>query len=332
MFCGVVAAVVVAVDVGRGVRGTLVQLMVALVLALALDRVVGAVQRRLRLGRGAAVALVVGVSATLTAGALVLLARAMVRQATQGSLDAGAVAADLEETPVVGELVRRYEVSERVQSWLGGLPERLDSGLGAIGGTVRLLLDAVTGAALTFLLVVLLLLEGPQLVAAAHRRLPPARRELASRLGSSLYVAIGRYAVGSLALAMLAGSAALAIGLALGVPLAVAAGLWALLWNFVPQLGGIVGGGALVVLAATRSVGTALVALALWLAYSQLENRLVQPVVIGRAVQLSPMTTMLGALGGAAVAGLVGAVLAVPLAAAAKVAYTELRPRSVPLP
>nr|WP_269204569.1 AI-2E family transporter [Motilibacter deserti] len=332
MLCGVVVAVVVAVDVGRGVRGTLVQLLVALVLALALDRVVRAAQRRLHLGRGAAVAVVVGAAAALTLGALTLLARAMVRQATQGSLDASAVAADLEEAPVVGELLRRYEVADRVQAWLAGLPDRLDADLGAIGGTVRLMLDAATGATLTFLLVVLLLLEGPRLVGAARLALPPERREVAARLGASLYVAIGRYAVGSLLLALLAGSAALAIGLALSVPLAVAAGLWALLWNFVPQLGGIVGGAALVVLAATRSVGTALLALALWLAYSQLENRLVQPIIIGRAVQLSPMTTMLGALGGAAVAGLVGAVLAVPLAAAAKVAYAELRPRAAPLP
>jgi putative heme transporter len=63
----------------------------------------------------------------------------------------------------------------------------------------------------------------------------------------------------------------------------------------------------------------------IWLVYMQLENRVVQPVVVGRAVQLSPLTTMVVALLGVAVAGLAGAVLAIPLVAAVNAARLELR-------
>jgi predicted PurR-regulated permease PerM len=145
-------------------------------------------------------------------------------------------------------------------------------------------------------------------------------------VGRSVYVVIGRYAVGSLLLAVVAGCAAFGIGLALSVPLVALAALWAFLWNFVPQLGGIVGGSMLVALALTTGLGPALVATVVWLLYVQVENRVVQPVVVGRAVQLSPLTTMVVALVGVAAAGLLGAVLAIPVAAAVNAARLELRP------
>jgi predicted PurR-regulated permease PerM len=327
----VAVAAAVVVNVGRQAYGTLVQLVIAGVLALALDRVVSVVQRAFRVGRAAAVALVVGIAGVAGLALGAVTARALVAQARSGALDSSAVAAEIAKVPFVGATLERQGVPERAERWLQDLPEHLGSGQFGVTGSLRLLGSMTLSAALTALLVVLLLLEGPRLVAAACAAIPEARRDLAIRVGKGLYVAVGRYAAGSVFLALLAGSAALAIGLALGVPVVLAAGIWAALWNFVPQLGGTVGGAGLVALAATRGVGTAALALALWLVYSQLENRIVQPIIIGRAVKLTPLATMVAALGGAAVAGLVGAVLAVPLVAAVVVVRTELTaPRTLP--
>jgi predicted PurR-regulated permease PerM len=85
-----------------------------------------------------------------------------------------------------------------------------------------------------------------------------------------------------------------------------------------------------VLLALTVGPAPAAVALIAWLVYTQVENRVVQPVVVGRAVQLTPLTTMVVALIGVAVAGLLGAVLAVPLVAAVKAARLELRSQGSP--
>jgi predicted PurR-regulated permease PerM len=325
----VCVAAVVLVDVGTSAWGSLVQVLVAMVLALALDRLVRGVERGLHLPRGAAVAVVVGAAGAAGLAFATVVARALVQQARSGVLDSTFVADQLADAPFVGDALQREDIPARAERWLQTLPEQLGSGAIGVTGTLRVLANMAISTTFVALLVVLLLLEGPRLLAFVRQAIPERQRELAERIGDGLYVAVGRYAAGSVLLAVMAGTAALAIGLALEVPVAIVAGLWALVWNFVPQLGGTVGGAGLVLLAATRSLGTAALALVLWLIYSQVENRVVQPIIIGRAVSLSPLTTMVGALSGAAVAGLVGAVLAVPLIAAAAVVRRELGKRRV---
>jgi predicted PurR-regulated permease PerM len=315
---------VVLLDLARAVDDTVVHLVLAVVLALALDRVVGLVERWTALPRVWAVVAVVTAAVAAVAGVVAVLAPAVVAQGERLRDDGPAVLDDLVRLPVVGRSLQENDVPAQAQRWLETAPERLTR-LDELLFTAQVAALQAVGVLETLLLLALLLAEGPSLVRSGRRLLPPAWQPTARRLGTTVYVVVGRYAVGSVLLAVLAGLAAFVIGLALDVPLAAVAALWAFLWNFVPQLGGVVGGAALVLLALTVGPGSAAVALTAWLVYTQLENRLVQPVVVGRAVQLTPLTTMVVALVGVAVAGLLGAVLAVPLVAAVKAARLELR-------
>jgi predicted PurR-regulated permease PerM len=327
---GLLVAVVVVYDLARSVDGTVVHVLLAVVGALALDRVVGAVERWTRLARTGAVTVVVTVTVALLAGIALLLVPAVVEQGGRVGDDAPAVIDDLVHLPVIGSALDENAVPEQAQRWLDEFPDRFASDAGALLGTVQTAATQVAGAVETLLLLVLLLVEGPALVGAVRQLLPGAWQSTGDRLARSVYVVIGRYAVGSVLLAVIAGVAAFLIGLAFGVPLVALAALWAFLWNFVPQLGGIVGGAGLVLLALTESLSTALVVMVVWVVYVQVENRVVQPVVVGRAVQLSPLTTMVVALLGVATAGLLGAVLAIPVVAAANAARVELRRDRVP--
>ena len=326
LVAALLAGAVVLVDLARAVDDTVVHVVLALVLALALDRVVGLVERLTGLRRAPAVLAVVAVVVAVVAGTVALLAPAVVEQGERVRDDAPAVLDDLVRLPVVGRSLQENDVPAQVSRWLDGAGERFTS-LDELLGTAQVAALQLAGVLETLLLLVLLLAEGPSLVRSGLRLLPPAWQPTVRRLGLTVSVVVGRYAVGSALLALLAGLAAFVIGLVLEVPLAVAAALWAFLWNFVPQLGGVVGGAVLVLLALTAGPGSAAVALLAWLVYTQLENRLVQPVVVGRAVQLTPLTTMVVALVGVAVAGLLGAVLAVPLVAAVKAARIELQTR-----
>ncbi|MFP5322988.1 MAG: AI-2E family transporter, partial [Acidimicrobiia bacterium] len=109
--------------------------------------------------------------------------------------------------------------------------------------------------------------------------------------------------------------------LALGVPLAPLAGLWSMLTNLIPQIGGFLGGSFLVALALTEGPATAAIALVVFMVYQNLENNVIQPAVVGKAVDLTPPTTMLAALLGGAVAGVPGALVATPIVGAAKVLF-----------
>jgi predicted PurR-regulated permease PerM len=158
-----------------------------------------------------------------------------------------------------------------------------------------------------------------------RRTVPVARREQAQRISDLAYDVVGRYVAGSVLVAVIAGLFVLVVGLALGVPLTPLVAVWVMVFDLVPQIGGAAGGIPFVLLAFTVSAATGFAAAVLFVLYLQLENHVISPLVVGRTVKLSPPATMTAALVGVSAAGVVGALVAVPLVGAAKVAYHELR-------
>jgi predicted PurR-regulated permease PerM len=98
------------------------------------------------------------------------------------------------------------------------------------------------------------------------------------------------------------------------------------LFDLVPQIGGAAGGVPFVLLGFTRSATTGVICAVFFVLYLQFENHVLSPLIVGRSVKLSPPATMTAALVGVSAGGVVGALVAVPVVAAAKAAYLELRP------
>ena len=147
-----------------------------------------------------------------------------------------------------------------------------------------------------------------------------------------IYRTLGRYFGGSVTVAILMGLYVLALGLVLGIPLVPVAAVWAMLTDLIPQVGGFLGGSFLVLLALTEGVPTALVAAVAFVLYMNFENHVIQPAIVGRAVNLTAPTTMVAAFVGGAVAGVPGALVATPLIGAAKAIYLEARGLAKPEP
>ena len=91
--------------------------------------------------------------------------------------------------------------------------------------------------------------------------------------------------------------------LALGVPLAPLIGVWVAMTNLIPQIGGLLGAVPFVLLGLTQGAGTGVACLAIFLVYQNIENHVIQPVIVGRAVKLSPPATMVAALVGVSAGG-----------------------------
>jgi predicted PurR-regulated permease PerM len=145
------------------------------------------------------------------------------------------------------------------------------------------------------------------------------------RLGRLAYATVARYIAGSLLVAAVAGVATLVAGLLLRVPLTPLIAVWVAIFDLVPQIGGAAGGIPFVLLGLTRGAGTAAACAVFFILYLQFENHVLSPLIVGRAVKLSPPATMTAALVGVSAGGVVGALLAVPVVAAAKAVYVELR-------
>ena len=122
----------------------------------------------------------------------------------------------------------------------------------------------------------------------------------------------------------------LTAALLLGIPLAPVLALWALAWNFVPQIGGFMGGAPFVLLAFGEGATTGVIAFVIFIVYQNIENHLIQPAVIGRSIDLPPWVALVAALVGASIGGLLGAVLAVPFVGAVKVMVAEWRREDFP--
>ncbi len=317
---GILVALGVQAVFGAAPR-QLTALGVGIMLALALDPVVRAVQRRFNCSRAIGT-LVVGLLATVVFTALIVfLGPHAARQATKFAEELPATVESLYSWPIIGERLEDADASQTVSDFVAELPNRIDAdSISEIAGDV---LSGVGAALLVLITAVSILLDGEAMVARVRRLIPPSQRETADHVGGIVYRSIARYFAGSVLVAVLNGTVILTVGLALGVPLAPLAAVWAAITNLIPQIGGFLGGSFFVLLATTQSPVKGVIALAFFLAYQQLENHVIQPSVIGRAVHLTPPTTMLAALIGGATAGVPGALVATPLIGAAKSVWLD---------
>ena len=210
----------------------------------------------------------------------------------------------------------------QAEEFIDDLPSRFDTD--SISELASRLLGGLGAALLVLVTTVAVLLDGDAIVRRARRLVPPDRRERADDVGRIVYRSVARYFAGSLTVALLNGTVILTAGLILGVPLAPLAAIWAAITNLIPQIGGLLGGAFFVLLAFSQGPLTGVIALAVFLGYQQLENHIIQPTIIGRAVHLSPPTTMLAALIGGAAAGVPGALVATPLLGAVKSVWLDV--------
>jgi predicted PurR-regulated permease PerM len=309
----------------HGATRSLTWIGLGTLLALALDPLVSRLQARVGDRRRVAVAVVLA-GFLLAVGLLVaLFGPPAARQARDLGEDLPGVVADLETLPFIGDDIAKNHVSDKVERFINDLPQRLAGDTTPIENAGRSVAGGALAATATILAAITLLLDGERLLGRLRRLVPERHRVTADRIGRLAYRSIGQYFAGSVLVAIIAGVAVTSVGLVLGVPLAPLAGAWVAVFDLVPQIGGAVGGVPFVLLGFTHSATTGIICAVFFVLYLQFENNLLSPLIVGRKVDLSPPATMTAALVGVSAAGVVGALVAVPLLGAAKAVYVELR-------
>ena len=325
---GVLAALALIAFVRTAPAG-LTAVVLGVVLALALDPVLRATQRRLRCSRAGGTIIVGAALAAVLAIIVLLLGPQAVSQANQFADELPATIAAFYDWPIVGNWLENIDATGRVDQFVADLPDRIDAD--AISNVANEVGGRVATTLLVLITAMAIMFDGEAMVARARRLFRPAERERADGVGRIVYRSIARYFAGSVTVALLDGLVVLAVALALGLPLAPLAAIWAAITNLIPQIGGFLGGSFLVLLALTEGPVQGLIALVVFLAYQQIENNIIQPTIIGSAVDLSPPTTMLAALIGGAAAGVPGALIATPLVGAVKSVWSDTTGRSTHL-
>ncbi len=307
----------------RAAPSSLTKVAVGILLAAALDPLVVRARRTLKWTRTAAVALVAAGLATAFAAIAVLLAPPAISQAQELTTELPETVERTYSWPLIGSRLAEIEAAEEVERVIDELPGRIDDA--TLGAAAEAVLGGAQTLSLILITAIAVMVDGETLVARGRRLISPGRRDGADEIGRIVYRTVGNYFAGSLLVATINGLVILTTGLVLGVPLTPLAAIWATLTNLIPQIGGLLGGSFFVILAVTEGPLVGLIALGVFLLYQQVENNVVQPAVVGKAVNLLPPTTMLAALIGGAAAGVPGALAATPLVGTVKAIYLELR-------
>ena len=216
----------------------------------------------------------------------------------------------------LGRFADRYDIVERVRAEVqeGGASRLLGfsgTALAITKGIITLIVATVTIAFMTFFM----LLEGPAWMERFYGLLPDDSRDRWREVGNRIYRTVGGYVTGNLLISVIAGVASTVLLLILDVPYAVALGLLVAILDLIPLAGATIAAFVLTAVAAIDGGWVpGLIVLAYMIAYQQIENHFIQPVVYSRTVQLSPLAILIAVLIGAELAGVVGALAAIPVA------------------
>jgi predicted PurR-regulated permease PerM len=307
------------------VRGPLTWVVIGLLIAVALNPVVDRIAARLHVPRGVAVAIVLLVTGVALVLMVVGLAPRAVDKAREFTDDLPKIVDGLRDLPFIGDRIAP-DTGDRLTRWLEDLPDRLGTDEGALARGFQTISDGLVVAGEILLVTIVTLIDGRRLGRWARAQLPEERQAEATSFATIASDIVGRYFAGSLIIAVLNGTFIFIIGLALGVPLAPFVAVWAMVTNLIPQIGGFLGGSVFVLLGVTQGVGPGLACLAWFLFYQQLENHVLQPAIVGEAVDISPAGTMLAALVGGAALGVPGAMVAIPFVGTIKAIYLARHP------
>jgi predicted PurR-regulated permease PerM len=210
-----------------------------------------------------------------------------------------------------------------VRPQLDALPSQLAGSIGSLNTVTTGTLGVLTGLGSVAVLSFFFLHDGARLVEGGLSLLPEARRPLARRVLDDSEAAISGYIRGNLAISAIAGVSALVGMLVLGIPYAVPLSLLLAVLDLVPMVGATLGAIPVILAALTVSPVDAVIMVAYIVVYQQIESNVLNPLIYGRSDQLPPLIVFLAFLVGSLLFGILGALIAIPVANIVRIGIRE---------
>ena len=288
-------------------RSELVLIGLALFLALGAEPLVSWLIRH-RWPRWLGVAAVVAVGLAAATGFVLLVGPVLADQAAQAP---AYLQATQDRGTLIGSLNARF-----------GLQEYLTGGQAFTAG--RTVFGALGSAVVVVVLAVYLLGDMPRIRRTAYRFVPASRRPRAVLLGDAIAQRVGGYVLGTVLVALVAGLSSLVVFLALGVPYPFLLATVVAVLDLVPVAGSVTAGVLTSLVAFTVSGTVGWTVVGFFVLYRFLEDYLIYPGIVGRVVQVPALLTLVAVLLGAALYGIVGILIAIPIAAAVHLLLHEI--------
>lgn len=305
------------------ISGILVLLVLAMFLAIGLNPAVEFFMRR-GMRRAFALVLVLVVVLGVLAGFVMTIAPVITEQVQQLIQNAPDWLRQLRRNGQVQDLDDRFNVIDKVTEYVsnGDFTSRIAGGALGVGLKV---LSTLANSLIVLVLMIYFLASLPSIKHAAYSLAPASKRARVSGLGDRIIRSTGAYVSGAFLVAVCAGISTLIFSFVIGLGnYALALAFVVGLLSLIPVVGAFVSGGIMTLLALTVSPGTALITLIYYVVYQQLESYLIYPRIMQRSVDVPGVVTVVAALVGGSLMGIVGALLGVPVAAALLMLHREV--------
>jgi predicted PurR-regulated permease PerM len=301
-------------------------IIISLFLAAGLNPAVLFFQNR-GLKRGASVGAVMGLVLLFVATFIAIAAPPLIDQGNQLVNNAPQLVKDLNNNAFINDLNNRYGVIDSLQTRVDSVIKDGQFAITAFGGVIGVGKAVVSGLVSTFTILVLtlyFLAALPQVVQISLRFVPATRRDRVSKLSNAIIARVGSFVGGQGIIAILAALFILIMGLIIGMPYTAPLAMVVLVCGFIPLVGHFIGMSIVTVVSLTDSLTTAAIALGAYILYVQIENYVITPRIMRKSLAIPGLVTIIAALLGASLLGLVGGLLAVPIAAAVLLILDEV--------
>ena len=221
----------------------------------------------------------------------------------------------------LGRLNVKYHVEQRLSHLLA---TRGSSLVGGVLGAGALVLGALASTLAVIVLVVYFLAGMPRIKLFVYRLAPHSRRARVILIGDEIFTKVGGFVLGNVVTSVIAGLGTYLWMLAFGIPYPILLGLFVAILDLIPVIGSTIGGAVVSLVALTVSLPVAIATLAFYIAYRLAEDYLLVPRIMGSTVKVPAVVSVVAVLVGGALMGIVGALVAIPAAAALRLLLHEV--------
>jgi predicted PurR-regulated permease PerM len=293
-------------------------IIVSIFLAAGLNPAVMFFQNR-GLKRGVAVGAVMACVLIFVAIFIAIAVPPLLDQGNQLIDNAPQLIRDLNNNAFINDLNIKYGVIDSLQSKVDAIIKDGQFAITAFGGVIGVGKAVVSGlvSTITILTLTLYFLASlPQVIEIGLKFVPASRRSRVSKLVNAIISRVGSFVGGQAIIAALAAIFILIMGLIIGMPYAGPLAVIVLVCGFIPLVGHFIGMTIVTLVSLTASLSIAAIALTSYIIYVQIENYVITPRIMKRSLSIPGLVTIIAALLGTSLLGLIGGLLAVPIAAA----------------
>ena len=231
---------------------------------------------------------------------------------------------DLRDSETFREYDDKYEITPKLKDQAQELPQRLGDAASGLRTVTVGIFGAIVQLVTILVMAFFLLNDGKRMMRWIANELGDERGRRAERVGERIYHAVGGYVAGNFVISLCAGLSSYIVMTILDMPFAVPLAVLMAFLDLIPLVGSAIGGAIIAVVAAIVGFPTTFVVwVVFFLIYQQVENNVLQPVIYKRTVAIHPLLVIVAVLIGGTLLGVLGALLAIPVAASAQIVVKE---------